>query len=262
MKKIFLSFLVVLFMFISFGCSKNGSLIVERSLKRELVELNVDTFKEKVNSNLNLVVFVNSSTCQSCKYVKETFLNQFIQDYALKIYSFVIEPGEGEKGEYLKSISKDGASYLTNCSNSEGETYTCAFVPLILIIQNQKVINYALGTAKINYSFFNSNLLLDSYKKKINVTEEEKIRLQKSDNPSFITYDNQEIGIIYNTNAEKDNQEMLYYLKPFMEEYQIDIFINIDSSLTNNSLTIKNGEKEITVSKSTEYLNYLESYIK
>lgn len=260
MKKILILFVSIFFMFPLFSCSSKGSLLIERSLKKDYVDLSLEEFKSMMDSNINFVVFVNSSTCSACKYVKETFLDDYIYKTNLKIYSFVIESGEKDKGYFLEEIAPEGNTFMAECS-LDGDVYPCTYVPLILIIENKQVINYALGSSKINKKFFEDNLYIDKLNDKYLVQPNQKLTLEKTDHPGFIPYQEEiEKGIIYNTNNISNNQEIIYYLTPFMNDFECNIYLNVDSKVEKNSLKIVNGDFSKEIFEKNRYLTFLDAY--
>ena len=255
-KKTLVLLFCLFFIFPFTSCSK-GNFICEYSLKKQLVDITLDQFKEKVNSNDNLIVYINSSSCPVCQYAKDNFLLDYIKETALKIYSF--EPpldlvNESEK--FIESISSSSARYLKY--NNDDLSIT---IPTILLISEGKVVKYAngYGYKDISKNFFSKNVKNSYNKISISIKEEEKLILEKVDNPSFI-YSDEGVtkGIIYYTNTNEINGEMKYYLKPFIEDFNTNIYVKVDSSYTKNKLEVKINDKIFSTSNVDKYLSLLE----
>ena len=99
-KKTLVLLFCLFFIFPFTSCSK-GNFICEYSLKKQLVDITLDQFKEKVNSNDNLIGYINSSSCPVCQYAKDNFLLDYIKETSLKIYSL------SPKFEYSGLRAKD-----------------------------------------------------------------------------------------------------------------------------------------------------------
>lgn len=257
-KRIMSSLFCVMLLFALLSCSPKGTFVVEFSLKRQLVDLSLDEFKEKVNSNDHLIVYVNSPTCKVCQYTKEQFLLDFIKETSLKIYSFQAPSNRVYESEkFIESISPSGASYI-----KYKEDDIVISVPLILLISEGKVYKYALGYGQkdISSPFFKKNIKLSNKKYSKTIKDEDKLVIEKVEDPSFIfTEEEIDKGIIYYTNDVELNDEMKYYLKPFMEDFNSDIYVKIDPSISNNKLEIKNDDVSFSSSNCDEYLSLLEN---
>ena len=254
-------FLVSLFLLTGTSCSKkNDSFLVEYSLRGNLVDLTFDEMKEKVNTLDHMILFINSSTCSACDMVKEDFLIDYIEESKLKIYSYETNQVDTKlEGEYLKSIVPEGSSYITDCYDENDNKFPCFYIPLMLIIENGKTIKDALGTKAINKKFIESNVSVDK-KKKYSVNKDEIYQIEYAKETTFTKYEGQEEGIIYHTSSLENNDEVKYYLNPFMEDFHTSIYLDLDSKNEDSYLEVKTSSTSVKESKRTSYLSFLDAY--
>ena len=96
------------------------------------------------------------------------------------------------------------------------------------------------------------------------LTENDKITLKNSENPSFLK-DDQYVAnrIVYYTSSLTNNDEVKYYLKPYMEDFNHDIYYVENIELEKNKLEVyKDGNLVKSTDKKNNYLSLLDSYIK
>lgn len=242
-----------------FSCDKTpkGTLLLERTILHEYIDISISEMKEKCNDNLQFVVFVNSENCHACSQIKSSFLDKFVKENNFKIYSLIVDGIENSELSFIKDISLKDDYYRIN-----DEGMFIIYYPLILIIKDGKVNNFALGTDKINNNFFKSNLYYDEKGSSFDVKEEQILPLKKSDNPKFISYnDSLEKGVIYHTNQEKSD-EITYYISPIKDEFKIDIYLDVNENNLMPSLEIINQDFKVSTSNKSDYFNLVSSYLR
>ena len=62
----------------------------------------------------------------------------------------------------------------------------------------------------------------------------------------------------YDIKHNEINGEMKYYLKPFIEDFNTNIYVKVDSSYTKNKLEVKIKDKIFSTSNVDKYLSLLE----
>ena len=257
LSSLFLSFLVLFS--VSSCSSKNQTFFVEHSLKGELVSMNLEEFKTNVKEKEHMVVFINTETCSACQQLKEEFLLDFIKDTKIKIYSYELNQDKEKEGEFIKSIVPEDAKYVTECYEEDKSSYTCFYVPIMLIIENGQTIHDALGTKAISRSFFDKYVVTSNVKNYV-VKPHERLKLNKVDEASFIPYSEEvKEGIIYHTN-DKNNEEIKYYLTPFMEDFSTNIYIDYSSEYKKNTLEVRTTKASTKESDVRNYMSLLKSY--
>lgn len=256
-------FIALLFTFLLplTSCSYNKTFVVERSLKNEIININLDHFKEKVENNDRFILYIYSENCSACKILKNEFLDEFINKNHLKLYGFSTDNYDEDEALYFRDIANNDNFYKIYESDGFEELYFR--YPAMLLIENKKIINNAIGTGGINQSFFNRNVYLDRNVKKYNVEENYQITLVKSQNPKFILDDENVLTkVLYYTNT-LDNDQVKYYLNPFMEDFSYDIYFRINEELTTPYLQIiKDGEVIEKTNKQSNFLSLLDGYVK
>ena len=266
MKRKLLSLSLLSFLLLPLcSCGYNDSFIVERSLKDELVDISFDEFKEKVEKNDRFISLFYSEECYACDMLKNDFLEDFIKETHLKIYGIQVSREELTSYVYIDQISSSlKKKNYTLDVNENNEQVLYLTYPQIMLIEGKEVISTALGTGGINKRYFNKNVYLDRNSTYYILTENDKITLKNSENPSFLKNDQYvENKIDYYTSSLQNNDEVNYYLKPFMEDYKYDIYYVEDYLLKENKLEVyKNGELYETTNNRANYLPLLDSYIK
>lgn len=256
MKKAWLFLLLIISMILPLtGCSYNESFIVERSLKRELVNIDLNTFKSKVENSDRFIFFIYDEECYACDMVKMNFLDDFIKKTCLKIYAMPANEFDPVECLYFKDISLMDKYYTLY--EKDGVTGLYFKYPTILLIENKQAFKCALGTGEITKNFFDKNVKIDR-----NVTKypSDKSELSRINNPSFLLDDNEVSNkIVYYTNS-LDNDQIKYYLMPFIEDYQYPIFYVLDETLKTNYLSIvKDNIEANKTSNPSNYLSLIES---
>lgn len=266
MKRKLLSLSLLSFLLLPLcSCGYNDSFVVERSLKDELVDISFDEFKEKVENNDRFISLFYSEECYACDMLKNDFLEDFIKETHLKIYGIQVSREEVTSYVYIDQISSSlKKKNYTLDVNENNEQVLYLTYPQIMLIEEKEVISTALGTGGINKRYFNKNVYLDRNSTYYILAENDKISLKNSENPSFLKNDQYvENRIVYYTSSLTNNDEVNYYLKPFMEDYKYDIYYVEDHLLKENKLEVyKNGELYETTNNRANYLPLLDSYIK
>ena len=90
MKKLFLSFTFILFVFM-ISCQKITPITLEYGNLETYIEIDSDELVEKLNANEDFMLYISSVTCTSCEEFKP-ILELVIQNKDVKIYK--IEAGE------------------------------------------------------------------------------------------------------------------------------------------------------------------------
>ena len=266
MKRKLLSLSLLLFLLLPLcSCGYNDSFIVERSLKDEIFDISFDEFKDKVENNDRFISLFYSEECYACDMLKNDFLEDFIKETHLKIYGIQVSREEVTSYVYIDQISSSlKKKNYTLDVNENNEQVLYLTYPQIMLIEEKEVISTALGTGGINKRYFNKNVYLDRNSTYYILAENDKISLKNSENPSFLKNDQYvENRIVYYTSSLQNNDEVNYYLKPFMEDYKYDIYYVEDHLLKENKLEVyKNGELYETTNNRANYLPLLDSYIK
>ncbi len=255
-RKFILFFLSLMMLF---SCAKihKEKILVERTIFHDYINISINEMKEKCNDNLQFVVFVNSENCHACYQIKSSFLDKFVKENNFRIYSLIVDDIENSELSFIKNISLKDDYYRIN-----DEGMFIIYYPLILIIKNGKVNSFALGTDKINDKFFKSNLYYDEKCSSFNVKEEQILSLKKSDDPKFISYkESLKKGIIYHTNQEKSD-EITYYITPLKDEFQIDIYLDVNENNSMPSLEIINQDFSVSTKNKSDYFNLVSSYLR
>ena len=266
MKRKLLSLSLLSFLLLPLcSCGYNDSFVVERSLKDELVDISFDEFKDKVENNDRFISLFYSEECYACDMLKKDFLEDFIKETHLKIYGIQVSREEVTSYVYIDQISSSlKKKNYTLDVNENNEQVLYLTYPQIMLIEEKEVISTALGTGGINKRYFNKNVYLDRNSTYYILAENDKISLKNSENPSFLKDDRYvENRIVYYTSSLQNNDEVNYYLKPFIEDYKYDIYYVEDHLLKENKLEVyKNGELYETTNNRANYLPLLDSYIK
>ena len=265
MKRKILLFLSLSLILPLSGCSyKNtSSLMVERSLKDEYVNLSFDGFKDKCTNLDNFIAFFNSEECSACYYLETNFLDDFIKETHLKIYSLEVYDITSYEMAYFTQISSEKQKFYELSKDENNVEMANISYPLMLVIEQGKVSSYAIGTKKISRKFFFESVYIDQSKEEFICDGYCQISLENSENPTFIEYSEElKNGIVYRTST-LENDEVKYYLKPFMEDYQVNIYVDIDSSLSENKLEILKTDTIVgSSSKKESYLELIKTYVK
>lgn len=255
-RNLFLAFLSLTTLF-SCNRTPKGTILVERSLSHDYIDISIDEMKEKCENNLQFVVFVNSENCHACYQIKSTFLDNFVKENNFKIYSLIVDDIENSELSFIKDISLKNDYYRVN-----EEGMFIIYYPLILIIKDGKVNKFALGTDKINSKFFKSNLYYDEKSSNFDAKEDQILSLNKTNAPKFISYSEQiDKGVIYHTNQEKSD-EITYYISPLKYEFEIDIYLDVNENNLTPSLEIINQDFKISTSNRSDYFNLISSYLR
>ena len=247
------------------SCGYNESFIVERSLKDEIVDISFNEFKEKVENNDRFISLFYSNECMACDMLKEDFLDDFINETHLKIYGIQVSREEVTSYVYLDQISSSLSkkNYSLDVDENNNQVLYLTY-PQIMLIEEKEVISTALGTGGINRKYFNKNVCLDRNSDFYILSENDKITLKNSENPSFLENDQYvQNRIVYYTSSLENNDEVTYYLKPYMNDFSHDIYYVEDTELKENKLEVyKDGKLIKSTNKRVNYLPLLDSYIK
>jgi hypothetical protein len=260
-KLLFLS-LVSALLFPLVSCSYNKTFVVERSLKNEVVDISLSEFKTKLDNNDRFILYLYSDECYACYVLKNEFLNSFINKTHIKFYGFRTDEYDKKEALLFRDISSK-SSYYQVLENEYNEEEIYFIYPTMLLIENGKVIKSATGGNEINQKFFDKNVYLDRNVSKYKVSEDYKISLENSQNPSFLIDDENILNrIVYTTNS-LENDQVNYYLKPFINDYSVNIYYRIDETIESPILeVIKNGQTVNKTDKQSNFLSLLDSYIK
>ncbi len=262
MSKIIRFILLSLLLMPLSGCKKDDnkvtSFMVERTNKSDYYHIEYDEFVKKCENKDQFATFVYSEFCSSCHYLKEGFLDSFVKKNNLRIYSLCID-GVNDLS-YIGNISKnfkDDSFYSFSKDNK-----LILYYPLMLLISDEQVVSYQLGANKINQNYFGKTFYFDVKSEVYSPKLEEVLYLNKIENPEFITYENQvEKGLIYHTKETKSD-ELTYYIKPLMDEYKINIYLDYNQNYQDNSLEIVNQDFSISSNNKKDYFALAKSYLR
>ncbi len=238
---------------------KEGTLYVERSIEKAVRETSFEEFSELCGGDKAFVAYLYSEECYACYRVSANFFPQFLSETYLKVYAVGIDEVPNSELSLLGRISSENAPYFS-VSEANDETYYVISYPLVLIVDEGRVLSYALGANKINRSFFSKNLLLDSSAGKYSPDETEILHVESNPSGEFLPYREDLVeGIVYHTTEAENNAEIEYYLAPLLE---IGYPIYLDENGEKNDLEIVKGEKRISAGARKNYLPLLDAYVR
>ena len=265
MKKFLKMTIIPFLVFSSFSCNlfnqnelkEEDKVMIERSLLNELKDISYDEFKVKCQNKDTFVSFIYSEECYHCYQVKKNFLPKFFEKYDLRIYGVCMDRIKNSDLAFIGEISKDDVPYY---KYNETDDWHTIYFPTVYIVEEGFISYYTTGTSAINESFFTNHLVVD--KKASKFSSKDKISLTKEENPSLnVISQVPSNGVVYYTSS-LENEEIKYYLKPYIEDKSISINVIVDENLTTNKLSIVSSDKEVKSStQKKDYLALLNSYI-
>lgn len=270
MKKILKLFVIPFLVFSTSSCSCANSffpdpnelpeeekVLIERSVINEIKDISYDQFKSKCLNKDTFVSFVYSEECYHCYQVKSKFLPNFFDEYDLRIYGVKIDGIQNTDLSFIGDISDEDVDYY---KYNEKDNWHTIYFPVMYIIEEGFISYYALGNDSIKKSFFTNHLVID--KKAGKFSTKEKISLLKEVEAKIVSVIQiPSKGIVYYT-SNIENEEIKYYLKPYVEDKSISINVIVDESLTSNKLSIVSNSQEVkSTTQKKDYLALLENYI-
>ena len=130
----------------------------------------------------------------------------------------------------------------------------------MLFVENGKAIREAVGTKDINKDLFYKTLKLDE-QKSYKHYDNDVFKLEFSEYPDFVTMPQDlERGVIYHTNSLDNNLEVKYYLRPFMEDYNTNIYLDLNPELKESYLEVMTSTSSHTEKERKHYISFLDTF--